>query len=163
VNGTTAVAGYGAVVSTLAVGWNVYTWRQTHYTKLAVTARLAVLNFARSTAAGIGITVENKTRNPIEVVEMGLFNESAHGEVRLSPYPPDDLPKILPGRESFEFAIARRFEDANPYGTEPPPPMSGYFDPLWNRTGASITFWVKTSSGSRFSSEPFVYEGERLC
>ncbi len=68
------IAGYAAVVSSAALGWQVYSWRHQHRSHVDVEARfaLAVLPGSDSPAKVVAIGVANRSDHAVRVTGAGL-------------------------------------------------------------------------------------------
>jgi hypothetical protein len=133
---TVAIAAYAAIVSTIAVGWQVFTWRRSHTTRVRVELSNAFTtpDFRRT----ISVTAYNDNDHDVRVTSWGFEANDGSGDSALciQPLPWSQLPGTV-GAHDSKIGI-QDWEAAQS-------PVLDFKRP--------VTAWVTLSNGKRFRSK----------
>jgi hypothetical protein len=137
---TTGIAAYATLVSTVAVGWQIYSWHRMHKTRVRVTVANAFIpHLTGGTEDVISITVINDNDHAVRVTGYGLMANDGSGQQAFFIWP-------VPGSQIP--------------GTIPPHDSGAGLNPWSGMVGAPIDFnrpvkaFAVLASGERFYSEP---------
>lgn len=101
------IAGYAAVVSTAALGWQVYSWRHKRQSHVDVDARLALafLPDSDSPEKVVAVSVANRSDHPVRVTGAGLDLQDGSGYQlhHVGQFPGSTLPGMV---EPYDSASA---------------------------------------------------------
>jgi hypothetical protein len=104
VEATTVIAAYAGVVSTAALGWQIYSWQHKRRSHVDVEARfaLAVLSSRESPAKVIAIGVANHSDHAVRVTGAGLDLQDGSGCQlhHIGQFPGATLPGVVASRDS---------------------------------------------------------------
>lgn len=138
---TIAIAGYAAIVSTAALGWQVYSWRDQRRSHVAVEARfaLAILPDSDPAAKVVAIGVANRSDHPVRVTGAGLDlqDDSGYQLHTFGQFPGATLPGVVSPRDSASaFLPLEKVEEEGIDITEP------------------VTAWARLATGELVKSKP---------
>ena len=133
------VAGYAALVATIALAWNIYSARAATKRKVEVQVQFAFIpDLAGNVQEVVTVTVTNHGQAPVSATSAGLDLQDGSRGTIITPFPPPgaDLPGIIPPNESRMTYFAR--EDLEDKG----------FDLRRRLTG-----WANLATGERVTSK----------
>ncbi len=150
---TDVIAGYAAVVATLALGWEIRKARQARRPQVkVVVSRVIWLASPKRTPHKVGLTVRLEVRNhgdgPIQVDRVWLESQDGHGVNRIGGDPADTVPGVVNARAAgFAYIHETKVPDL-----DPSKPLIG---------------WATLTTGEQFRSKPAVlnslgHRGRRL-
>jgi hypothetical protein len=138
VDATDLIAGYAAVVSTVAVGWQIQKERRARRPQVEVKVSYALLGYPdRDPAEAAEITARNRGDLPVRVNSAGFNLQDGSGNALVITWQPPGatLPGVIGPRDAG-FTYLRREE-------------LGPLDPFRPLVG-----WVSLSTGERIHSRP---------
>jgi hypothetical protein len=100
---TAAVAAYGAILSTVAIAWNIWSWRREHSTRVVVNVTTGFLTFGPELSDPmVFVSVVNKSQHPVKIASAGLELQDGSGRtaVFLHSPPGSTLPGEVAPRDS---------------------------------------------------------------
>jgi hypothetical protein len=134
-SGVTTLAVYGAVVATVAVGWQIYTWFQEKQNKVSVALSNVFLVYGRDTVEAIGVRVTNRNDHPVWVQGWGFDAQDGSGQLVVTNRGPvDEFPGEVAAHHSKSVRVA--FDDV---------PSVDRYKPL--------VAWVNLSTGETIRSK----------
>lgn len=159
---TLILAAYAALVSTGALAWQVYVWRDRRKTErraLEVEGELLITSLmsAGGTTDALKITVANRSASPVTVTAVGGQWGKDQAPWPITPTdPPDALPRLLPAGESMTVMYARTM--ARPGGPDKIGRVPRPDDPFKHSSGSPVIFWAQIDTGERFRSTPKTFK-----
>jgi len=117
------IALYGAVVGSISILWQVYSWRRDHSTKIKVEVSLGALTFGPKVEKAVIITAVNDSRHPIRINSAGLETQDRSGNWAVKPLVPNGagIPgTIQPNDSAQTWWFWEEFEEA---GFDPHKPL----------------------------------------
>jgi hypothetical protein len=100
---TTVIAAYAALLSTVSVGWGIYSWHRTHKTRVRVNLTNAMIPLALGGIQDvISIEVVNESDHTVRVTGFGLMANDGSGQQLffIGPVPGSSLPGQIPPHDS---------------------------------------------------------------
>lgn len=100
---TVIIAAYAALVSSAGVGWQIYSWRQTHKTRVRVTVANAVIPLLHGDVQRVvSVGVVNDSGHQVRVTGFGLLANDGSGQQLffISPVPGSSLPGVVQPHDS---------------------------------------------------------------
>lgn len=135
---TTIIAAYAAVISTVAVAWQIYSWHRTHKTKVRVRLTNAFMTLPPTRV--IAVNASNDNDHAIRVTSWGLEANDGSGRqhVMVQPIAGSTLPGSIAAHDSGD-------------GYEGWDELAG--SPVIDFTRPVVAF-VNLATGERFRSKP---------
>jgi hypothetical protein len=131
------IAIYAAVVSTVALGWQIQKERRARRPQVEVRAYMGLLSFPTGMRPALQIEARNRSDHPTRVASAGFHVQDNSGDVLaiFSDQPGATIPGVIPARDSgFTYLL---------------PDQLGKLDP--NRP---VVAWVSLSTGERINAKP---------
>lgn len=134
------VAGYAALVSTLSLAWQVYSWQLARKNRVEVIVRGAVIAPPEGTFQVVSITVVNHSDHPVRATGVGLDFQDDSGQAFHLYRPPQGatIPGIIESHDSGSTYI--------PNADVVEGSTIDVYEPL--------TAWVRLATGETVKSKP---------
>jgi hypothetical protein len=129
------VAIYAATASTIALGWQVFTWRHSRSTRVKVEARMAIVG-GPSPETIVAITALNDSEHPVRVSSVGLvLQDGSRRDVVVTRLPAHagGLPGIVAPHDSGTAHM--HFEHVAAAGIDAYRPVTAF---VWLSTGERV-------------------------
>lgn len=135
---TIFIAAYAAVISTVAVAWQIYSWHRTHKTRVRVDVSDAYMTFPGTHV--IAVNASNDNDHAIRITSWGLEANDGTGEqlIIVRPMHGSTLPGPIPGHDS-----GSGFQDRDELSSSPALDLR-----------KPVVAFVRLATGERFCSKP---------